>query len=57
MDAVLGHKPAIQPRIVESQAVAEPTTSTAEDNTEDDMKILGLNWMSKKQEVGPKHQW
>lgn len=38
MDAVLGPKPATEPPvIVESQAGAEPTTMTAEDNTEDDM--------------------
>ena len=37
MDAILGHKPATEPPVVESQAGAEPNTSTAEDNTEDDM--------------------
>ena len=37
MDAVLGHKPATEPPVVESEAGAEPNTSTAEDNTEDDM--------------------
>ena len=36
MDAVLGHKPATEPPVVVESGV-EPTTSTAGDNTEDDV--------------------